>query len=82
MRKWTERAAASKGWKLNPKEDTIRVTIEGLLANQRIYKRKYCPCRRVTRNRVKDTAIICPCSYADDEIKQNGICLCKLFVKR
>ncbi len=82
MRKWTERAAASKGWKLNPEEDTIRVTIEGLLANQRIYKRKYCPCRRVTRNRVKDTAIICPCIYADDEIEQKGICMCKLFVKR
>ena len=82
MRKWTERAAASKGWKINPKEDAVRVTIEGLLTNQRIYKRKYCPCRRITRNRVKDTAIICPCIYSDDEIEKNGICLCELFVKR
>ena len=80
-REWVERVAAKKGWRVNPNEESVQITIKGLLANQRMYQRRYCPCRRVTRKQEKDKAIICPCIYAADEIKQNGICLCELFTK-
>jgi len=77
---WAERTAAKKGWRVNPNETASQATLKGLLANQRMYGRRYCPCRRVTRNPEKDKAIICPCIYSADELEQDGICLCELFV--
>ncbi|MFX0197958.1 MAG: ferredoxin-thioredoxin reductase catalytic domain-containing protein [Candidatus Hodarchaeota archaeon] len=82
MLKWAEQVAVKKGWQLNPNEEAVRVNIEGLIDNQRLYKRRYCPCRRVTRNPEKDKSIICPCIYSADEIEQEGVCYCGLFVKK
>ena len=79
---WAERVAAKKGWRVNPNENAVKKTITGLLANQRIYKRRYCPCRRVTRNRKRDKSIICPCVDAAAEIEKNGVCTCELFAER
>ncbi|MFQ6124627.1 MAG: ferredoxin-thioredoxin reductase catalytic domain-containing protein [Candidatus Heimdallarchaeota archaeon] len=79
MLEWAKGVAAKKGWQLNPNDVAVKMTIEGLIENQRIYRRRYCPCRRVTRNPEKDRSIICPCIYSANEIEQKGVCHCGLF---
>lgn len=78
-----EYAAYSKknGFKLNPNGESVKKIVDGLLANEKKYGKKYCPCRRVSGKADDDAKNICPCAYHKDEIEKNGHCLCNLFVK-
>jgi thioredoxin len=73
--------AESQGLKLNPDQEVIKRIARGLLANERKYGQKYCPCRRVTGNKEEDRPKICPCAFHKEEIEENGHCLCNLFTK-
>jgi thioredoxin len=73
--------AKSNGFRLNPEKKEVERVINGLLANEKKWGKKYCPCRRVTGNDADDAKIICPCVYHKDEIEKDGHCFCKLFVK-
>ena len=66
---------------LNPNDRVVTTIIKGLLERKEKYGEIYCPCRVVTGNKKKDRKIICPCVYHKKEIKQQGYCLCRLFVK-
>lgn len=69
------------GFKLNPNKEAMGNIIKGLLANEKKYGARYCPCRRVTGNQEEDKPKICPCIWHREEIEKNGHCLCGLFVK-
>jgi len=56
--------------------------MHGLLENEKKYGAKYCPYRRVSRNKQKDKKIICPCVYHKKEIEEQGHCHCFLFVQK
>jgi thioredoxin 1 len=73
--------AKSKGFRLNPDKKTVERVIGGLLANEKKYGKKYCPCRRVSGNAEEDAKKICPCAFHKDEIEKDGHCFCNLFVK-
>ncbi len=73
--------AITQGFHLNPDKKTADRVINGLLENEKKYGKKYCPCRRVTRDAEKDAKIICPCVYHKDEVSKDGHCICNLFVK-
>lgn len=72
----SKRHAAKNGFKLNPNKRIVRLVIEGLIENKRKYGKYYCPCRLEHTERT-----VCPCYYHKKEIKEDGICLCGLFVK-
>ena len=76
-----ERYAKEKGFRLNPNKKILEVTIKGLLANEKKYGKRYCPCRKVKEIPEEDKKIICPCIYHKKEIKKQGHCHCMLFVK-
>jgi len=76
-----EKYAKENGFKLNPNRKVVETIIKGLLANERKYGAKYCPCRRITGNPDEDKKKICPCVFHRQEIKEQGHCLCGLFVK-
>ncbi len=78
--KVVERIASSKGWKPNPDREILLELANGLLENRKRYGRTYCPCRIVTGNHEIDRKIICPCTYAEDDIKNYGRCFCGLYV--
>ena len=44
----------------------------------------YCPCRVVREDMTGDEkkAILCPCNFCDDEVKEDGECLCGMFEKK
>lgn len=76
-----ERYAKVNGLRLNPEREVVERIIKGLLANEKKYGARYCPCRRVTGNKKEDKGKICPCQWHREEIKQKGHCFCGLFMK-
>jgi ferredoxin-thioredoxin reductase catalytic chain len=74
-RKYAEKA----GFRLNPDKEILDTVIKGLIENEKRHGLRYCPCRLLTGDRQKDAAIICPCRYHKDEIKQQGYCHCMLY---
>ena len=77
-----EKYADENGLKLNPDRGVVEKIVKGLLENEKKYKARYCPCRRITGNQEEDKKIICPCVYHLEEIEKEGHCLCGLFVKK
>jgi len=71
-----EKHAEDEGIKLNPDKQVLDVLINKLLQNEEEYGKPYCPCRleRSDEN-------VCPCTNHLKEIKEEGHCLCWLFVK-
>ncbi len=77
------RAYAEKnGFSLNPDRRITETIIRSLLARKKEFGERYCPCRKISGNREEDKKIICPCIYHLEEIKEQGKCLCGLFVKK
>jgi ferredoxin-thioredoxin reductase catalytic subunit len=75
-----ERVAERKGWKVNPDSELVRSFAEGLLKNKERFGLAICPCRIATGKREVDRLIICPCTYAEDDIREYGRCYCGLYV--
>ncbi len=73
--------AEKNGFRLNPDKQVVEMLVKGLLANEKKYGVRYCPCQRVTGNSEKDKSKICPCQRCPEEIKRNNRCFCGLFVK-
>lgn len=73
--------AKQNGFQLNPDKGVVERIAKGLLANEKKYGQRYCPCRRVAGNLEEDKSKICPCVYHREEIERLGHCLCGLFVK-
>ena len=80
--KWYENYAKRNGFRLNPDRATVERLVKGLLANEKKYGARYCPCRRVTGNIEEDRPKICPCRWHREEIKRDGHCHCWLFFRK
>lgn len=76
-----EEYAKEQGFRLNPDRRVVEGTVKGLLANEKKYGKRYCPCRRIVGEESKDRGKVCPCQWHLDEIEKDGSCLCKLFFK-
>ncbi len=81
LKEQLEKHAESKGIKLNSNEKIVDAIINGLLRNKEMKGDIYCPCRIPIGDKEKDKEIACPCIFHEDEIKQDGQCKCRLFVK-
>jgi thioredoxin 1 len=73
--------AKTNGFRLNPDRKAVEKLIAGLLANEKKWGAKYCPCRRISGNKEEDRPKICPCQWHKEEIKRDGHCFCGLFYK-
>lgn len=76
------RYAATQGIELNADKPYVLDIMEGLLANERRYGYRSCPCRLAAGSRERDSDIICPCVYRDPDIADYGSCFCGLYVSR
>ncbi len=77
-----EKVAERRGWKLNPDRDILIELARGLIANRERYGYASCPCRPASGDIKKDRDIICPCVYAEDDIREYGRCYCGLYVSK
>jgi len=67
-------------WRLNPDREFLDTLIDGLLEKHNQYGYFLCPCRESWNDREKDSDVICPCSYAQQDIKEFGHCFCGLYL--
>lgn len=77
---YCKRYAKEKMIRLNPDRTIVDHILEGLLAREKQFGHRFCPCRRITGDPDEDERIICPCAYHLQEIKEDGHCKCLLFV--
>ncbi|MHA1249367.1 MAG: ferredoxin-thioredoxin reductase catalytic domain-containing protein [Candidatus Helarchaeota archaeon] len=71
--------AEYKGWILNNDEEWVENLIIGLFENRKRYGYPSCPCRLAYGEYALDKDIICPCDYAELDIRDFGHCYCALF---
>jgi len=68
---------------LNTDEDLVNTVIDGVLANEKQYGLKLCPCRLRDETRERDLELICPCNFKIQDVwEKEGRCWCGLFIKR
>jgi len=79
-----ERYGKNHGFKRNPDSKAFFRLLYKLLRNLDEYGQPFCPCRPL--NKIDPAKIlelnkdkICPCIYAEREVKERGHCLCGLF---
>ena len=77
----SKKHAAENGFNLNPDEKVVERIVNGIFMNEEKHGEKYCPCRRISGDKVEDAKKICPCVWHKDEIAKDGNCFCRLFVK-
>ncbi|MHA1301981.1 MAG: ferredoxin-thioredoxin reductase catalytic domain-containing protein [Candidatus Helarchaeota archaeon] len=81
-KKYVKMVADYRKWVLNPDEITLNDLIEGLAMNKERYGYRSCPCRLASGDKDKDRDIICPCQYAEPDIKEYGYCFCSLYLSK
>ena len=74
--------AEKHGFILNPNKKIVEHIVRAILKKEKECGHGYCPCRVVTGNIKEDQKIVCPCVYHLDELKDQGYCHCRLFVKK
>jgi len=72
---------------LNPDEEHVDLIAEGLLANEKKYGLKLCPCRVRNGTTKRDLELICPCNFKTHKTwlspqGRRAMCFCGLFVKK
>jgi len=77
-----ERVAEKRGWRVNPDRELLLDFAKALIQNKEQYGIATCPCRLVTGKKEVDRLIICPCVYAEDDIREYGRCYCGLYLSR
>ncbi|MGB9371132.1 MAG: ferredoxin-thioredoxin reductase catalytic domain-containing protein [Halobacteriota archaeon] len=82
IKDWAKRYAEKQGIQLNPDEQRVDEVAQGLAVRQEKFGKRYCPCRIMTGDVQEDRKIICPCAYQEEELKEHGMCHCKLFSTR
>jgi len=75
-----EKIAEKKGWRVNPDRELLLEFARGLLHNRKRYGLAICPCRLSVGKKEIDRLIVCPCVYAEEDIKEYGRCYCGLYL--
>ena len=83
--KFVEKVVESKGWQFNDDKEIVDTVIMGLTRNKLLYGKRFCPCFMVVEENGKYKSAddrICPCKPAiNEEIPNQGMCHCGIFVK-
>ncbi|MGZ7132792.1 MAG: ferredoxin-thioredoxin reductase catalytic domain-containing protein [Halobacteriota archaeon] len=79
IKNWAKRYAEKKELQLNPDQERVDEVAKGLAVRQEKFGKRYCPCRIITGDAEEDRKIICPCVYQEEEVRDHGMCHCKLF---
>jgi len=84
-KKFVNKVVESKGWEFNEDKEIVDTIIMGLTRNKILYGKRFCPCFMVEEvdGKFKSTDNrICPCKPAiNEEIPNNGMCHCGIFIK-
>jgi len=80
--KWINKYAEKQNYDINPNK-MISTNLKIWLSEMEgIYGKRLCPCFDPSGGKENDRAMICPCVYINEEIKEYGTCHCALFGKK
>lgn len=83
VRKVYEKFTEGNDFMLNPDSNHVNMVIDGVLANEKKFGLKLCPCRLRDGTKERDLQLICPCNFKSQEVwTKEGRCWCGLFFKR
>jgi ferredoxin-thioredoxin reductase catalytic subunit len=83
LRKVYEKFTEGNDFVLNSDNNHVDMVIDGVLANEKKFGLKLCPCRLRDGTKERDLELICPCNFKTQEVwTKEGRCWCGLFVKR
>ncbi|MFA6410201.1 MAG: ferredoxin-thioredoxin reductase catalytic domain-containing protein [Candidatus Buchananbacteria bacterium] len=83
LKKVWQRFIDQKDFTLNPDQNHVDSVADGVLANEKKFGLKLCPCRLRDGSRQRDLELICPCNFkTQDNWQKLGRCWCGLFVKK
>jgi ferredoxin-thioredoxin reductase catalytic subunit len=71
-----------KDFVYNPDTEVVDRVLEGMAKRKAKTGKAFCPCRLVSGNDEADAKIVCPCAFHEDEIREQGMCHCRLFVAK
>lgn len=74
-----EKYLNGKTFYFNPDPNIVDSVLLAMAKRKEKFGEEYCPCRRVSGDKEKDSAIICPCVYHEEEVARDGYCHCRLF---
>ncbi len=77
--RWIRKHAANRGWSVNPRWMVYANLRLWLSDSEEMYGRRYCPCFEPSGQHDLDRSLICPCTFAQEEIDRVGWCHCTLF---
>ncbi len=81
MDQWIQKYAERKGFRVNPHPMYLTNLKIWIAENQEMYGTRICPCFEATGDAKTDRKLICPCSFAEEDIAKTGTCHCKLFAR-
>ncbi len=81
MRKFESVIRKACGVCSKSRQEKVLMLAAGVLANERRYGLRYCPCRMITGRREEDLKLICPCNFKIQKTWREGGEWCSLFVK-
>jgi len=81
MDSWINKYAKVKNLSVNPHAMYLTNLKIWLAENEEMYGARICPCFEATGEKKIDQQLVCPCTYAEHDIKEQGTCHCSLFGK-
>lgn len=79
VNRFVQMVATKQAWVASPDEAFRDDLCQGLLTNWNRYGYFLCPCRDTEGSREADKDVLCPCTYAADDIANHGHCFCSLY---
>ena len=80
--KYVKMVAEHRNWILTSDKEFLDGLVEGLAINLERFGYRSCPCREAWEDKEKDKDIVCPCTYAEPDIKEYGHCYCGLYFSK
>jgi ferredoxin-thioredoxin reductase catalytic subunit len=76
---WVKKYARQKGYRYNPHWMFYTNLKIWLAESQQTFGKRYCPCFEPGEDAQVNKKLLCPCAFAEAEIKERGVCHCVLF---
>lgn len=76
---WIKKYARQKGYRINPHWMVYTNLKMWLAESEKIFGKRFCPCFEPGEDITVNKQLLCPCSFAEEEIQKHGTCHCVLF---
>ena len=78
---WIKKYAAKKGFRVNPHWMFYTNLKIWIAESESTFGKRYCPCFEPVENPDVNKRLLCPCSFAEEDIQKRVSCHCVLFGK-